>query len=386
MAYSITVASTPSTYQVAFDILASMTANSGVTSDYNKGSQIRTLSEALGSNIELEGTLAQAMAYQALLYSGMTIFNIFPKSAVSANGSVVFTTGTGTNPPPAPFNIQIPIGTIVATVSGIQYQTTESVTLLAGQTSVTATVQAVTSGSAGNTSANTITVIQSQLSYTLFVNNPAAITGGTNAELPEQTLGRFTAKINSLGSATPVSIANGVIGVTAPNSTETVEFSTCYEPWTVSGTASGGYGYIVYIDNGSGTASTALIDAVESALNGSFASNIVGYRPAGVPYNVLPVVPTYVNVVVTGTITNPTLILSLESETTTAINQFFQTLQFDQTVTQVQLIAVAANIVGNYVTGLYVELTDINNNPIAQANPGPIGRVILNSLTVTYTS
>lgn len=383
--YQITVSAAPSTYASAFDILAAMQANSGVVTDYNSGSQIRTLSEALGSIVELQGGIDQAMAYQALIYSAMSIFGITPLPAVSASGTVIFVTGTGNNPPPAPYNITIPVGTIVTTTAGAQYQTTSLVTINAGQTSVSTTVSAVVPGVNGNTGPNTITNVASQLSYLVFVNNTTAITGGSNAELPEQTIGRFVAKINSLGLATPVSIANAVIGITAPNSTEMVEYSTVYEPW-VTGSVSGQYGFMVYIDNGSGTASAALISQVESVLNGSQSANQPGYRPAGVPYNVLPVVPTYVNVVVTGVINASSQILTLESQTTTSINSLFQSLQFGEVLTQVELIASVSNVVGNYVTSLYAELLDINNNPIAQATPSNVGRVILNNLSVTYTS
>ncbi len=383
--YNITVVSPPNTYQVAFDMMAAMAAQSGVVTDYNVGSQVSSLYEALGSPIEMQGTIGQALAFQALVYSAMSIFKIYPIGAIAANGSVTFSTGTGSSPPPAPYNITIPQGTIVQTNSGTQYQTTSTVILLAGQTSISATVTAINPGVTGNTGANTITNIPSSLPYFLFVTNPSALTNGENAEQPSQTLGRFIAKINSLGLATPVSIANAVIGVSVSGTTETVMYSTVYEPWIATGSVTGQAGYYVYVDNGSGNASTALLDAVQTYLNGSFALNEPGFRPAGVPYEAAAVVPTDVNVTVTGVANNSTGIIGLEATVTTAINNFFATLQFGQTLLDGSIIAVVSNVVGGQVSTLNVVLTNSSGTVITQAVPSDVGRVILSTLSVTFT-
>ena len=54
MANSITVPAPPLSPDVSAALLAFMSAQSGVLTDYNVGSQIRTLGEAIGSVVEIE--------------------------------------------------------------------------------------------------------------------------------------------------------------------------------------------------------------------------------------------------------------------------------------------------------------------------------------------
>src|ERR1700722_1978672 len=85
---------------------------------------------------------------------------------------------------------------------------------------------------------------------------------------------------------------------TASGSTEAVQYSTCYEPWIaqlLAGVTNPAAGFQVYVDNGSGTASTALLTAVAAELDGDFATGAEGNRPAGVPYTVNVVNPVNAN-------------------------------------------------------------------------------------------
>lgn len=82
----------------------------------------------------------------------------------------------------------IPSGTIVQTDSNdpVRFETTEAVTLTAGDTSVTTSIEAVEAGVQGNTGANTITIMPDGVTGIDSVTNPAATDGGENAETDDE--------------------------------------------------------------------------------------------------------------------------------------------------------------------------------------------------------
>ncbi len=381
MAAEITIAAPPNTSDIAAQVMAWMGAQSGVITDYNKGSQIRTLGESLGSVNEIQGVVSQALAYQAAIYAAFFAYGITPLVATSSVGTLTLQTAASGTLPLANQSVYIPAGTMAQTTGGVQFQTTESVTLLAGTSSISATISAVIPGAAGNVAANTITQLVSSVSYPLYVNNAAATTQGIDAETPDQTLSRFTAAVASVGLGTPISIANAVVGVTASGSTERVMLSTCYEPWVLG---LSGAGYQVYIDNGSGAASTNLITQVTNWLNGLTAPNQVGYRPAGVPYSVQAVVTSGATVSVSGTLIYPQFATQVTTAAATAEQNYFNSLQFGATAESSQLTAAVGNAVAGYVNSLTVAL-NLGGNPVSSIAVAPYGRVILNSSTNLFT-
>ena len=92
MANSITVPAPPLSPDVSAALLAFMSAQSGVLTDYNVGSQIRTLGEAIGSVVEIEEVENQALAYQAAIYGAYSAFGVTPLGATGAVGTVTFAT------------------------------------------------------------------------------------------------------------------------------------------------------------------------------------------------------------------------------------------------------------------------------------------------------
>lgn len=226
---TITVAAPPSTDEVVAQMLSMMAALTGVITDYNQGSQIRTMATSVGSVTEQQGIWAQAQAYQALIYSALSLFGIQPGVAVPASGVVTFSTSVSGSVP-ASQTVTIPAGTIVQTAGGVQFQTTSLVTLVSGATSINANIAAAVSGTAGNVGAGTVNTIISGLLYPLFVNNASAISGGSNAISAAQSFALFAAMVAAIGLSSPVAIANSAVG-TAYGS-EVVMFSTCFDKET----------------------------------------------------------------------------------------------------------------------------------------------------------
>ncbi len=388
MANSITVAAPPDTNSIATQILAAMAAQSGVLTDYNKGSQIRTLAEAQGMIGEMQGVIAQAEAFQAIVYSAFSAYNIFPNPASVAVGQVTFATSFAANATAASQSVLIPIGTLVQTTNGVQFVTTQNAILNAGAISINVPVQAVQTGTTGNVSANSINQIISGLPYPLSVSNLYPTSGGAVTESPQSVLSRFTATVAAVNGATPVAIANACIGINVSATGEAVQYSTVYEPWLAqmaSGATTLTPGYAVYVDNGSGSATQALIDAVTTVLNGTY-PNLPGNRPAGVPYSVNAVVPLGAIVIVSGTptSTNPSAAASLTSSVQLAVSSLFANPIFGQSLSYSQVNATVANAVAGGVSGLTVTLENTSGASVTTLSPTAIERIVLQSISINF--
>lgn len=390
---TITVASPPSTGAAASQILASMAALTGIATDYNPGSQIRTLAESVGATEEQQGVWTQAIAFQALVYSALSLFQITPNSAVAASGIITFQTSASGSPPAASQNVPISAGTIVQTNGGIQFQTTSDVVLLSGTGAINAPVVALVPGLVGNVANGTILNIVTGLIYPLFVTNAAGMAGGADAETSTSALARFAALIASIGLSSPVAISNAAIGVNF--GTESVKFSTLYEPWIAagSGAGSGTAGWSLYIDNGLGTATSGLITAVDSHLRGgtttsgaSNAGGAVGYRDAGVPYNIYAVTPTVVDVGVSGVAVLGGNVPVLNAAVQAAVEAYFA-LPFGASAQQAVIAADVSNATYGQLSALTVGLyTSGGVVPQTAISVSPSGRIILNTLTVNIVS
>lgn len=385
MTNNITVAAPPTTNDVTQQLLSAMAALSGVLTDYNAGSQIRTLGESIGSVVEMESIAAQALAIQALAYSALSVFGITAGTASFATGTITFSAAS-----PTTQAVSINAGTIVQTSGGIQFITTADVIFPAGATSLNVPIAAMVAGATGNVPANSITLLITGLAYPLSVTNGSPTTGGANAETPGAALSRLAAAIAAIGLCSPVAVANSAIGVTV--SGETVRFSTCYEPWLAagSGAGSGTAGFTLYIDNGTGTASSGLCNAVQTTLNGNQASGLLGYRPAGVPETTQAVSPIYANVTVSGSM-SALATSSISGALATAVSGYFGGLQFCQSAAnfayQGQLAAAVANAAIGLLTSLSVSLyyTSASGVAVPVVSGLPYQRVILSALTVNVS-
>ncbi len=384
MSDSITVSAPPTTADVSVSVLAAMSAQSGVATDFTTGSQIRTLSEAIGSVAEMEAIAAQALAFQAALYSAYYMAGITPLFATFAAGTVTFSTVTA-----ATQTAVIPVGTVVATVGGVQFATTSAATIAIGATSVSVTVSASAAGATGNVTAGTITQILSGLAYgPLTVTNAAPTAGGANAESPAQTLARYTASVAAIPAGSPVAIANSCIGVSVASTNETVYYATVYEPWisqVAGGSTTPTIGFTVYIDNGSGAASTSLLNAVTAKINPTLSSGSLGYRNAGVPYGVDAVTPLACSVTITGVATTPTLDPSLDSLAEAAAAAYFAALGFEATAEQSQLNAAVANATAGFITGLTVTLYNASSTAVSTVTAAYNQRIIPTTISTVFS-
>lgn len=380
---TLTTPAPPSTATVASRLLAIMAAQTGVLSDTNVGSIVRTWAESIGSVNSINAVELQAMAYQAIIYGGFSAFDVQPFTAAAAIGTVTFaTTSAGGSGSPAPVSVFIPMGTVVQTTGGTQFGTLSDTTLVSGSTSVSVSAQAISAGLAGNVGASAITQITSPLPVVLYVNNALSFNGGTNAETIQQTAARFANVVAALQLSSPQAVAAACLGVT--NGTEVVQYATCYEPYLSSGPPYSAY-FNAIIDNGAGTASGTLITNVTDKLNGDLTNfTTSGFRPAGVPFSVSAVVPTAANVAVSATSAATSDAVQVGAQIAAAVQNYFASLNFGATIQQSVLATQISNAVVNQVTALTVQLLLVAT-PESSIAVAPTSRASLGTLSVTVT-
>ena len=103
------------------------------------------------------------------------------KAPVTAQGTVCFSTGEA-----ADADREIPQGTVCMTVGLVRFETTQAVTLSAGELEVEAPVRALEAGAAGNVAAGTIVSMAVAPMGISACTNPQPCTGGADGEEDEQ--------------------------------------------------------------------------------------------------------------------------------------------------------------------------------------------------------
>ena len=87
---------------------------------------------------------------------------------------------------------------------------------------------------------------------------------------------------------------------------------------------------------------------------------------------------------ITGTLISSQYNTAATAAVVAAVNQYFQGIQFGQTVQQNNINAVVANNVGGYLVSFNVVLS-LNGTSVSQITAGNGERVILQTLNVTFT-
>jgi uncharacterized phage protein gp47/JayE len=304
--------STKSFDQLVFDQAAAIQAKLPSVPDMSVGTVLRALVESnAATGIWLESLILQVFAMTrastsagADLDSWVADFDLDPPR-IPGTKSVGVANFSRTS---AIFPASIPAGATVDTTdssrsfvvvkdsSNANWDATSNAYILPISTLVlNIPVQAIAFGSAGNIKAQTLTRLTVALPYIDFVTNYAAFTGGSDQETDDQLRERFVGYIASLARGTMGAIGYAVSqvpGVSSYSIKENEDYAT--------GASRLGHFYVI-ADDGTGTPSDALIDAVEEAVD--------EYRSAGVTFSVHK--PIVVGVYTVGGLTiNPSYITS----------------------------------------------------------------------------
>jgi uncharacterized phage protein gp47/JayE len=332
---------------------AAIQARASSALDLSVGSVLRALVEAVsGLALWLESLVLAVLALTRAatsaasdLDSWMADYGVTRLAAAPAGGSVAFARFTATN------QATIPVGTLVKTADGTQSFAVTIDTgnaaysaalgayvLAAGVSSLSVPVSAVIAGTAGNVLAGTVTTISAALPGIDTVTNPAAFTGGIDAESDAALRARFVLYIGSLSKATA-----GAVGSAIANIQQGLNYRIV-ENQDYNGATDDGYFYVV-VDDGTGYPSSTLLSTVNNAIDAA--------RALGVRFGVFAPVVVTADVTMALTSAAGTTHADVVAAVTTALQTAIDALPLGTSLPYTQLAAIAYGVTGvANVTGI----------------------------------
>ncbi|GEM_PF-4208254 len=169
---------------------------------------------------------------------------------------------------------------------------------ISASATVNVSVQAEEAGESGNTAANTIVAMDNQVAGVDSLTNEVALINGAPEANDDEFREYFQAWLLSLSGGTRGDVLFSVKNYVDPATKTKPIHSAALEEWDGSTTLDG-YALRVWIEDGSGTASASLVQAIQRLLDGIDLQDNPGIRPAGVRAQVRPSTAASHNVVCT---------------------------------------------------------------------------------------
>lgn len=354
-----------------------MRGNTNKITDFQPGSVARTLVEAPAVEIEelymkmFQGLL-EAIPVATYLSFG---FDLLPSSA--ATGVLTFYALGGHSS-----TVVIPAGTTGRNLeTGLDYTTTRSVTIPVGQTQVSVSAACKTAGFASNTDANTITSVVGNLDGVTGVANLTAFTGGRDVESEDERKVRFRNYISTLQRGTTAALYYGANSVKLFDVNgaviEEAKWIKIVEPYEIDPTANNPGFVFIYIHNGVGDTSSALIGQVQKTLDGYYLDDgtpVPGYKAAGVVVQVVAAAETLVNVtgavvVDAGRESDQTSILA---DCVTAVREYLLGLGIGSPAIKSEIIQRIMSVDGVYNVTLSAPSGDVAASSSTKLMPGVV--------------
>ena len=309
--------------EIMEDAAANMIARQDKVTDFNEGSIIYTILDTvarLAEQIYISIRAGFNYGLKLLVYS---LFKFEKKSGNYASGKVIFSRAKEKD-----VRSVIPTGTKVSQNSKT-YETTQTGYIEAGKLeSPEITIKAVEAGKAYNAKANTINTIESNVSSDIVaVDNPEAITGGTDEESDEELENRFTTYINGLDGTSLLAIQAAALSIDSVRSVSVKNHKPpLYNVFNLS----------VYVDDGAGNASSETLAAVKSVIEGSQTQN--GHLAPGI--NARYLAPNVIPVNIELNVTTETVEAEkVESEISELIQKYVNSLLIGKSVILSAIIA-----------------------------------------------
>ncbi len=353
----------------------------GRVTDFNAGSVARTLLEAIALRFEALDSatyLALQRAIPTILFEyfgegdGLTTTVGFPAlPALPATGVARFTRvtdGTGA--------IDIPVGTRLTVPGGSGqpakvYTVTVPVTLPDGVPIVETLITAQRFGVVGNTPAQTM-VLTDAITGIATATNPGALLNGAEAETDEARRQRFTAYLRHLPRAQLGGLEVGASQarvLTDGHVTEQVRFARAVPVPEKRGLVD------VYVDNGGGAASPALVAAAQVILDGQRlpdGTRVPGYKAAGEDVVCRAVVPQLVPVSARLRLEAGVLFTDIAASVQDAINAYLFGIGVFEDLILADLISVVVTVRGVADVVVLAPLANVVAAQGARVLPGPI--------------
>jgi len=292
-------------------------AHTNKVSDFNEGSINRAIFSAVALIVEQAYYDILLGWVDAMRFALQNTVNFSRKEGTKSTGNAVFSSND-----PVPSDVTIIIGTIIATADGKRFITTAIGTIATGNTSSgNVPIESEEVGQDKNVLADTIVQLVSLPVGVDTVTNPADTEFGTDIESDDRYNVRFQDFLKGLTKTTPPGILAGVKEVEGVVNAVLIENTEL----------------LIYVDDGSGTASTPLLDDVKEKMFGDGTEENPGYRSGGVRMQVLS--STKIDISITATVyysanQDP---LVLEPEVETAISTFINSLNIGQDVVTEQV-------------------------------------------------
>ncbi|KKL74401.1 hypothetical protein LCGC14_2065260 [marine sediment metagenome] len=335
------------------DMTTWIVANQDKITDFNEGSVIRTFCEAISIIVERIYIDTKIGFNEGFIDTPFQAFDFVRELGQKASGNVVFSrSGTSGDQ-------EIASGTIVSTTDGTRFETTADGQISNGNTdSASIPILASTAGKDGNVPANTIIVIVTPIEGVETVDNAASTTGGQDQESDDEYTLRFQQYIIGLGKSNEGGLIAGAKSVTGIRSASTVEHFPPVSSYNVT----------MYIDDGAGNASAALIAEVLAIIIGTGTVADPGYKAAGVNLRVLA--PTKVTIAVTVEVTDNGLLsqTTIEYNVNLAIENYINNLTIgdDVIVNKIRQVIMDVDGVADISLTVPASNTAISDSQIAR--------------------
>lgn len=265
---------------------ANMIAKQDKITDFNEGSIIHTILDTVSRVAERAYVAIRQGFNEMLAILPFSPFGLKKKDGYSASGTVIFSRSSALGSQSI-----IPKGTVVSN-GEFTFTTTEAGVVAAGAIdSDSITVVASAAGKKYNLPAGSINAIESIVpADVVSVRNDYAFTGGSDEETDAEFEARFKTFINGLSGTNSYAIKSAALSVNAVRSVSIQNHKPPYKNI---------YNMTVYVDDGSGGATSATLDAVKLAIEGDGTQENQGHLAPGVNIRVITPTAIPINVEIT---------------------------------------------------------------------------------------
>lgn len=342
--------------------------------DFNVGSVIRTMLEAIAAEIdELYQQMFSGLR-EAIPVSVYNSFDFPAIPAIPASGMIEVTIQTSAT------SVVISQGTVFSPASGgVTYQSLQNVTISPGGNVASVAVAATVAGLSGNIPAETVFTLSPSPTGFVSAENPSPFINGVDQESDESRKVRFRDYIQSLSRGTTSAILYGLrqafLTDAAGNQIERVVNASLVEPWILDDLEPVGL-VNCYVYNGIGSTSSALVARAREVVYGYYDVNnnpIPGWKAAGTKAEVAAATETAV--AVTGVIT-PLAGYDgddLADQATDAITAYIQKLNIGEAALKAEIYRIGMNIPGVYNFAISAPSADTSAAISVKLIPGTMG-------------
>lgn len=332
---------------IAASLISEMVALTQIITDYTEGAVARSILEAFATELQRQDVAIYQGVREGIEVGTYRNFDFFRLPASFANGLLRYTRVDHST------EFTVPIGHLTRVPgSNVRvYQTTRTVSFPINVDVVDIPVRCTVAGAVGNTPSNTVVEVVDVLGLDLTVTNVSPFLTGVDQENDDDRRNRFRLFIQGLSKGTRIAIEFAARSVTLLDGDVVVERVTgvlVREPFRDD--PEGMVGHIeVYVDNGAGTSSAALLAKVRDVIQGFVDEQAAvqrGYVAAGIDFDVFAVQAVPLDVSVRVTLFPGFVAATVKTEVQAAITAYLSGLQVFETAIFAELVSAAMNVDG----------------------------------------